>query len=280
GSLKENEIANIINALEQKSEHPVALALLKKYQPIVSQNLIADNLINTVGHGISANINGTIWRVGNVDFVSQIAGQVPDNIQQLNNGTIIALGNRTGFQAAFVLNDSIKDTAFDTISQLKTMGYNIHLLSGDNLSAVTQTANTLGIDHFIAQASPEEKLAFVESLQRNGKKTLMIGDGVNDAPVLARADVSIAMSAGADVSREGSDIVVTNQNLNAIHNAVRLSAKTKQIIHQNIIWALSYNAIAIPIAATGHAKPAIAALGMALSSLLVVSNALRLLKKK
>ena len=280
GSLNETEIANIINALEQQSEHPVALALLKKYQPIVSQNLIADNLINTVGHGISANINSTIWRVGNVDFVSEIAGQVPDNIQQLNNGTIIALGNQTGFQAAFVLNDSIKDTAFDTISQLKTMGYNIHLLSGDNLSAVTQTANTLGIDHFIAQASPEEKLAFVESLQRSGKKTLMIGDGVNDAPVLARADVSIAMSAGADVSREGSDIVVTNQNLNAIHNAVRLSAKTKQIIQQNIIWALSYNAIAIPIAATGHAKPAIAALGMALSSLLVVSNALRLLKKK
>ena len=280
GSLNETEIANIIIALEQHSEHPLAHALLAEYAPKSDKTLTADNLINTVGQGISANINGTIWRVGNIDFVAQIAGKVPENMAQLNNGTIIALGNQTGFQAAFVLNDTLKDSAKEAISQLKTMGYNIHLLSGDNRAAVQNTAQTLGIDHFIAQASPEEKLAFVESLQRSGKKTLMIGDGVNDAPVLAQADVSIAMSAGADVSRDGSDIVITNQHLTSIPYAVKLSHKTLKIIHQNIIWALSYNAIAIPIAALGYAKPAIAALGMAASSLLVVSNALRLLKRR
>ena len=174
----------------------------------------------------------------------------------------------------------MKDTALDTINLLKNMGFHLHLLSGDNTAAVKNTAQTLGIDHFIAQASPEEKLAFVESLQRSGKKTLMIGDGVNDAPVLAQADVSIAMSQGADVSRNGSDIIITNQQLTAIHTAANLARRTRHIIHQNIIWALSYNAIAIPIAALGYAKPAVAALGMALSSLLVVSNALRLLKKQ
>ena len=184
------------------------------------------------------------------------------------------------FQAAFILNDQIKDTALDTINLLKNMGFHLHLLSGDNTAAVKNTAQTLGIDHFIAQASPEEKLTFVESLQRSGKKTLMIGDGVNDAPVLAQADVSIAMSQGADISRNGSDIIITNQQLTAIHTAANLARRTRHIVHQNIIWALSYNAIAIPIAASGHAKPAVAALGMALSSLLVVSNALRLLKKQ
>ncbi|MBR5674891.1 MAG: cadmium-translocating P-type ATPase [Neisseriaceae bacterium] len=280
GSLKEFEIANIINALEQHSEHPIAHALLRHFADKTTENLTAENIINTVGQGISANINGKVWRVGNTDFVAQIAGKTPDNIAQITQGTVVALGNQTGFQAAFVLNDNIKDSALDTVKSLKNMGFSVHLLSGDNTAAVKNTAQTLGIDHFTAQASPEEKLAFVETLQRNGKKTLMIGDGVNDAPVLARADVSIAMSQGADVSRDGSDIVITNQNLNAIHTATNLARQTRKIIHQNIIWALSYNAIAIPIAALGYAKPAVAALGMAFSSLLVVSNALRLLKKQ
>ena len=280
GSLNEIEIANIINALEQHSEHPIAHALMQHFAHKADKTLTVENIINTVGQGISANIDGKIWRVGNVDFVAQIAGQAPENIQKISHGTIVALGNQTGFQAAFVLNDNIKDTASDSINLLKNMGFNLHLLSGDNTAAVKNTAETLGIDHFIAQASPEEKLAFVASLQRNGKKTLMIGDGVNDAPVLAGADVSIAMSQGADISRDGSDIIITNQQLTAIPTATNLARQTRHIIHQNIIWALSYNAIAIPIAALGYAKPAVAALGMALSSLLVVSNALRLLKKK
>lgn len=280
GSLNEVEIANIINALEQHSEHPIAHALMQHFAHQANKTLTAENIINTVGQGIAATIDGTIWKVGNTDFVAQIAGKTPENIQKITHGTIVALGNQTGFQAAFVLNDQIKDTALDTINLLKNMGFHLHLLSGDNTAAVKNTAQTLGIDHFIAQASPEEKLAFVESLQRSGKKTLMIGDGVNDAPVLAQADVSIAMSQGADVSRNGSDIIITNQQLTAIHTAANLARRTRRIIHQNIIWALSYNAIAIPIAASGHAKPAIAALGMALSSLLVVSNALRLLKKQ
>ena len=276
--LQQNDVSGCLKiaaALEKNSEHPIAQAFCE--QEI--ENLPAvENLKNTIGQGIEGTIDGMTYRIGRESFVSQIAGKFPENFQH-EKGTLIVLGSSQGFQAAFVLNDTIREDAKNMIQSLKNMGIRTHLLSGDHQEAVQNLAQNLGFDTYQAQATPEDKLQYVQHLQQEKRRVLMTGDGVNDAPVLAQADVSVAMVSGADVSRQGSDMVMMNDHLSAIAQAIRIAQRTKKIIHENLIWALGYNAIAIPIAAMGYARPAVAALGMALSSLLVVSNALRLLRQ-
>lgn len=274
---KQQHIINIACALEAQSEHPIARALCHHYPQ--SQAVSLSNLLNSVGQGVSAQTKeGQIWRIGNIRYVSEIAGDIPDWLKRQHIGTIVALGNQHGFQAAFYLSDVLKEGAKQTVVQLAKLGLNTHLLSGDNNIVSQHIAQMLNIKHVRAEASPEEKLDYVAQLQRNGHCVLMVGDGVNDAPVLAQADVSIAMDSGADVSREGSDMVMMNHHLHLLPQAVEVGRRTRHIIQENLLWALTYNAIAVPIAATGHATPAVAALGMACSSLLVVLNALRLLR--
>lgn len=273
------QAARIVCALEAQSEHPIALALLEKYSGTAAP-VPAENIVNTVGQGMGAQIDGVTWRLGRVSYVAQIAGNPPEWALRAHAGTVVALGNQSGFQAAFYLDDTIKENAAATVAKLNHMGLNTHLLSGDTQAAAQAVAAALSIQTVTAEASPEEKLAYVQSLQRQGRKVLMVGDGVNDAPVLAQADVSVAMAGGADVSREGSDMVMMNRDLRALPRAVAVARKTRLIIRENLWWALTYNAIAVPIAAFGYAKPVVAALGMAGSSLLVVSNALRLLRSK
>ena len=280
GSLKENEIAPIVYAMETQSEHPIASAILKKYAEYTDQQISLQSINNDIGKGMNAQINGDTFRIGKISYVAEIAGKVPDEINNLADGTIIALGNSQGFQAAFVLEDKLKSDAQNALSKLKNMNLSLHLLSGDNLQSVDKIAKSLGISNIKAEVTPEDKLLYVENLQKQNHKVLMIGDGVNDAPVLARADVSVAMSSGADVSRNCSDMVMMNSHLQTIPHTIQTAHKTHNIIVQNLSWAFLYNLIAIPIAATGYAKPSVAALGMAISSLLVVGNALRLLKSK
>ena len=163
---------------------------------------------------------------------------------------------------------------------LKQQGIRTHLLSGDRTNAVAQVAQALGLDTYRAEATPEDKLAYVEDLQKQGRKVLMVGDGINDAPVLAQADVSAAVAAGADVARDGADLVLLNDDLNILPATIAQARRTREIIRQNLAWASAYNIIAVPLAVLGYVKPWIAALGMSLSSLFVVGNALRLLKKR
>lgn len=273
----QQEILNITCALEAQSEHPIAVALRRHYHQ--AQTIDLKNILNRVGQGVSAQTaDGQIWRIGRISHVAEIAGNPPIWLPENHIGTLVAVGNQHGFQAAFCLNDTIKDSAMDAVAQLKQLGLHTHLLSGDNRAVSQKVADTLQIEQVCAEASPEEKLAYVSQLQRNGHCVLMVGDGVNDAPVLAQADVSVAMDSGADVSREGSDMVMMNRQLSLLPQAVQVGRKTRRIIQENLLWALAYNAVAVPIAATGHATPAVAALGMACSSLLVVLNALRLLR--
>ena len=164
------------------------------------------------------------------------------------------------------------------VAELKQQGLNLHLLSGDRQAAVQSLAQNLRLDAFRAEAVPEDKLAYVETLQRQGKKVLMVGDGINDAPVLAAADVSVAVAGGADVARAGADIVLLNDDMAVIPQAVNQAKRTAAIIRQNLIWAAAYNLIAVPLAAAGFVTPWLAALGMSGSSLLVLANALRLRK--
>ena len=164
------------------------------------------------------------------------------------------------------------------VAELKQQGLTVHLLSGDRQAAVQSLAQNLRLDVFRAEAVPEDKLAYVETLQRQGKKVLMVGDGINDAPVLAAADVSVAVAGGADVARAGADIVLLNDDMAVIPQAVIQAKRTAAIIRQNLIWAAAYNLIAVPLAAAGFVTPWLAALGMSGSSLLVLANALRLRK--
>jgi Cu2+-exporting ATPase len=156
----------------------------------------------------------------------------------------------------------------------------VHVLSGDGEGAVAGLAGRLGIDRWKARATPEDKLAYVTSLQSANKRVLMLGDGVNDAPVLARADVSLAMGGGTDVARASGDMVLINDHLAMLPQALLLTRKTLRVIYQNLWWAAGYNLVALPLAMSGQVTPWLASLGMALSSLLVVGNALRLVGRK
>ena len=153
-------------------------------------------------------------------------------------------------------------------------------MSGDREAAVAHVAQTLALDAHHAEATPEDKLNYVESLQKQGRKVLMVGDGINDAPVLAQADVSVAVAGGADVARDGADVVLLNDDMRIMPQMLDQARRTRRIIQQNLSWATAYNLIAVPLAVLGYVKPWIAALGMSLSSLLVLGNALRLLKRK
>ena len=241
--------------------------------------------LNRVGYGVSAQVSihgdTQIWALGRAGFVAEIAGKLPPKAETVEHGgSLVYLGNQTGFQAAFLLADEVKEGVGDMLAVLKKQGLRLHVLSGDRTAAVEALAAELGLDAAQAEASPEDKLAYVETLQRQGRKVLMVGDGINDAPVLATADVSVAVAGGADVARDGADVVLLNDDMGMLPRMVAQAQQTRRIIRENLIWASLYNLIAVPLAVFGFVTPWIAALGMSLSSLLVVGNALRLLKKQ
>jgi Cu2+-exporting ATPase len=178
--------------------------------------------------------------------------------------------------ARFVLEERTRPDAVPALAALRALGLRLHLASGDGRAAVQRLAAPLGLDSLHARQSPEDKLALVRRLQAEGRIVAMVGDGLNDAPVLAGADVSIAMGGGASLAHRAADLVTTGEGLLRIPAAVDLARRTRRIIRQNLAWAAAYNVLAIPLAAAGLVTPWLAALGMAASSLVVTVNALRL----
>ena len=284
GRLNNDEALAVAQALEQQSEHPVARAILRCPLSDGLPHIKAGQRVNRVGHGVSAQIEidgkTLVWALGRAGFVAETAGALPDAAHIAHDGSMVFLGNTEGFQAAFLLEDGIKEGAAGMAAELKKRGLKLHLLSGDRAAAVARVAGQLGLDGYRAEAAPEDKLAYVEDLQRQGRKVLMVGDGINDAPVLARADVSVAVAGGADVARDGADVVLLGDDMDVLPLMVDQAVRTRAVIRQNLSWASAYNVIAVPLAVLGYVKPWIAALGMSASSLLVLGNALRLLKKK
>lgn len=282
GKISEQEALQIAQVLESQSEHPIARAL---QNVTVSDGLIikSEQRLNRVGNGVKARltVNGAqqIWAIGKADFVAETCGKFPDQVQILHNGSMVFLGNDHGFQAAFLLADEIKDGILEMVAALKKEDVRLHLLSGDRVEAVEKLAADLELDDYRAEALPEDKLVYVQTLQRQNKKVLMIGDGINDAPVLAQADVSVAVAGGADVARDGADVVLLNDDMRVLPQMIRQAKRTRQVIRENLIWASLYNLVAVPLAVVGMVTPQLAAIGMSLSSLLVTANALRLLKK-
>ena len=271
GGRSESEVRALATALEAGSEHPIARALRMTDYPTFS----ASEIRNTPGRGVEGTINGRTYRVGSPRFAAQTE-QPPAPPEQTSEESWVALGDESGLIAWFALADSLRADAAASLIALRQQGLRLHLLSGDGEAAVQAIAQQLGITEWRAGALPEDKLAYVKTLQQQGRIVAMVGDGINDAPVLAGAQVSIAMGEGADVAQAAADMVMLGGRLATLADGVALARKTQRIIRQNLGWALGYNLIAIPAAALGHVTPWIAGIGMSASSLLVVLNALRL----
>jgi P-type Cu2+ transporter len=266
----------IAQGLQRGSEHPIARALCAVSNSR-SNGFDATHLTNVPGRGIEGEIEGLMYRIGTTDFVEELVSQpLPDGVPPDNVSTVVALGNNRGWIARFDLVDTLRNDAKPLVAALKSMGKKIILLSGDAPIPVRDVASRLGIERALASMTPEGKLEFVRALQRDGAIVAMIGDGINDAPVLAGADVSIALGSGTELAKIHADIVMMAPRLLALYDGVLSARYGLRIIKQNLAWAFAYNFTAIPLAALGLVSPWMAALGMSASSLLVVLNALRL----
>jgi Cu2+-exporting ATPase len=267
----------IAQTLESGSAHPLAQAILRA-SPM--NPLSAEDVRAQPGRGVEGYIDGECWRLGRLDFVCAPCTALPaDAASWQTQSTVVSLANSSGLVAQFALTDAPRAEAADTIAQLQSQGLRVHLLSGDHPAVVAELSKALRCDEWRAQSSPQDKLDYVARLQQQGRHVLTIGDGINDAPVLAASNASIAMGAGTDVARASGDMVLIDNNLSRIPAALRIARKTRRVIRQNLWWAAVYNIAALPLAISGHVTPALASIGMALSSVLVVSNALRLLKR-
>ena len=268
GGRSEREVSAIAAALEAGSEHPIARAFREAADACVH----ASGIRNTPGRGVEGEIDARTYRLGSPRFAAP-AHTPPE---AADGASWIALAESNELIAWFALADTPRADAASALAALRQQGLRLHLLSGDAEGAVQSTAQHLGITDWHAGALPEDKLAYVKALQQQGRIVAMVGDGINDAPVLAGAQVSIAMGEGADVAQAAADMVMLGSRLGTLADGVALARKTQHIIRQNLGWALGYNLIAIPAAALGYVTPWLAGIGMSVSSLLVVLNALRL----
>jgi len=272
----EAECLRIAATLEQGSMHPIANAL----RAASPQTLAPADARHCAGQGVEAEVGGRIYRLGRTEFVrAAFKAQGPWQPPAVPAGSSIAvLGDESRCIAVFAFDDALRPDARDFIDALHRSGKRVHLLSGDHEEAVRRAAVALGIVSATAAASPHAKLRYVQALQRQGRVVAMIGDGVNDAPVLAQAGVSIAMGDGAWMSQRQADAVLLSGRLGDLRAAFETSARTLAIVRENLFWALAYNLTAVPLAALGMVTPWMAGIGMSASSLVVVLNSLRLLR--
>ncbi|MEE9310144.1 MAG: heavy metal translocating P-type ATPase [Cocleimonas sp.] len=259
--------------LEASSEHPIAQAI----QQLSSSPEKIAQLSAESGRGVEGKLDNRRIRIGTKKYVEELAGSLEDDVTE-SNSSAIYLGKRNEWLAVFYLQDEIRIEAKQTVEKLQSMGVSVSLLSGDNQQAVASVSKNLGIKNAMAELLPADKLEAVQALQAKGEVVAMIGDGVNDAPVLAAADVSIAMGSGSQLAQASADMILLSENLAQLPSSITLSKRMQRIIHQNFSWAIVYNVIAIPLAAMGWVAPWMAAIGMSMSSLVVVLNALRLKK--
>ena len=279
--MTKEQCLSIASALERHSEHPVAKAIISANSSEITPE--TSDVINTPGGGLTGVVNGKEFVIGNADHIAEFSTATLSE-HQLNsfhhkNSSLVFLADKKQIHAVFILQDNLRSDAVKMIEKLKEKQKKISLFSGDSNIAVKSISDQLGIDNFKSGLKPDGKLSELKRLQDKGEILAMIGDGVNDAPVLAGAQVSIAMGSGAQIARANADLVLLKNQLPIIAKAIDVAGKTVRIIKQNMIWAVAYNLIALPVAAMGLLQPWMAAIGMSLSSLLVVTNALRIKKQ-
>lgn len=267
----------IAAALEQSSEHPLALALRQSVSG--GKALQAVDVFCEAGQGVEAVIDGRRYRIGRPDYALALAGtELPVAAGDwLESGdTVVLLADECNPLALFRIGDVLRPEAAKLISDLRHAGKKVVLLTGDAPAVANRVAAELGIDDVRAGVTPAGKHACVTELQQSGAVVCMVGDGVNDAPVLAQAQVSVAMGGGAQLARTQSDLVLLSENLDHLHQGLGRAGFTLVVIWQNLWWSLLYNVVALPAAIAGYVTPWMAGIGMSLSSLLVVLNSLRI----
>ncbi len=269
-----------VRALEQASEHPLGRALLAKVGAGATASVA--HLRAVTGKGVEAEAEGATVRIGVPAFVAELHGQaMPEQmVEWLAAGdSVVALGDTHGWRAWFRIADALRPGAKQAIERMRALGVSVSILSGDAPQTVAAVAQQLGVTEFRGGMTPEGKHAYLREVQAGGATVAMVGDGVNDAPVLAQAHVSVAMGGGTDLARGQADVVLLSDDPVHLAEGVALARRTLRVIHQNLLWSFTYNMVAIPLAMAGWVTPWMAGIGMSASSLLVVLNALRLQKQ-
>lgn len=275
GSRGEAECLALAAALEWHSEHPIALAFRQAVGGL--RVPAATGVINEPGAGIHGEIGGRRWFLGSPQFIAAHTGQQPPAAGSAGPvGTTVMLADEEGPVAVFTLLDEVRPEAAAVVRALRDRGLRVTLLTGDQQLVSAAVAEAIGIGDWRAGMNPQAKLQAVRELQGGGAVVMMVGDGVNDAPVLAGAQVSIAMGSGAALAHSSADMVLLRGDLRGVLEAVEHARKSRRIIRGNLWWALFYNVVGLPAAVLGLVNPLIAAAGMSVSSLFVLGNALRL----
>ncbi|MFJ9389774.1 heavy metal translocating P-type ATPase [Nocardioides sp. NPDC101246] len=281
-----DEIARLAGALEHASEHPIARAIASGAEARVGPLPVAEDFANVPGLGVQGIVEGHAVLVGRVRLLEEWSQYLPEDLAsamaeaESEGRTAVAVGWDGQARGVLVVNDVIKPTSAAAIAEFQRLGLTPVLLTGDNETVARSVAAEVGIpvsaDTVIAEVLPEDKVAVVRRLQDEGRVVAMVGDGVNDAPALAQADLGLAMGTGTDVAIQASDLTLVRGDLRVAADAIRLSRRTLATIKGNLFWAFAYNVAAIPLAVAGLLNPMLAGAAMAFSSVFVVSNSLRL----
>lgn len=285
-NISENDLLRIIASLENVSEHPLAEAIVAHAKNKNINLVEPTDFKSLAGHGVSGKVDnqeiiiGTekLMQINNVEISSEIKNQ-KSQLEE-DGKTVMLIASAGKFSGLIAVADTIKETSIDAVKNLHQLGIRTIMITGDNKKTAQAIAQKVGVDEVLAEVLPEDKAKKIKELQLTGLKVAMAGDGINDAPALAQADLGIAMGGGTDIAIETGGIILIKNDLRDVAKAIRLSQQTMHKIRQNMFWALFYNSIGIPIAAMGLLRAEFAGLAMALSSVSVVLNSILLKRKK